>query len=97
MWKLRNMVVEDEGESLLDNLSNIWNHFYKELLPALQVIFCGVLPVSAYFIYSNLSGVYKVITMSEFVMMPTEPCQQFNFTVSLVWYMGVCLCTVNYR
>ena len=46
MWKLRDEVIEDEGETLLDNLSHTWNHFYKELLPALQVIFCGVLPVS---------------------------------------------------
>ncbi|KAF6036942.1 PRR5L [Bugula neritina] len=42
MWIIREDIKEDEGENLLVGLTDIWNNFYRELLPALQVIFSNL-------------------------------------------------------
>ncbi|XP_067947181.1 proline-rich protein 5-like [Watersipora subatra] len=49
MFILKEEIKHDEGENLLIELTEMWNYFYTELLPAVQVILYGVKP------YRNLT------------------------------------------
>mgnify|MGYP001794727238 CR=1 FL=1 len=46
MWILREEMRDDEGENLLVSVADVWNYFFRELLPSLQVIMLDVPPVS---------------------------------------------------
>ena len=64
MFILREDIKHDEGENLLIGLTDIWNYFYTELLPAVQVILYGVKPVSSpYMLITCLSQYYNLPVM----------------------------------